>query len=85
MTTDEIIKTYLAIAAAYIVVRLVKLTRTKDGASGWENLKREAIKKDLYMPEIFVPLAVLVMLYCAATWPLSLWRIVMRMVKGSRS
>jgi hypothetical protein len=78
MTSDEIIKTYLTIGLAYIIVRAIKLIRKKDGISGWEDLKKEAIKKDLYMPELFMPLAVLVMLYCAATWPFSLYRIITR-------
>lgn len=78
MSADEIIKTYLAIATAYLVMQILKMICKKDGVSGWARLKRDAEKKDLYMPEIFGVLAALVLLCSAATWPISLVRMVSR-------
>lgn len=81
MSADELVKLYFAIALAYLITRVMKIIRKKDGVSGWQNMKREAIKADLYMPEIFAALAIIALLFNAATWPLSLARMISHIKK----
>lgn len=80
MTINDFSAIYFAMAAAYMITRIFKLFRKKDGASGYDELKQAAIKEGVYMPEIFGALTAIVLIFCAATWPISMFR----MITGTR-
>lgn len=80
MNINDFSAIYFAMAAAYAITRTFMLIRKKDGISGYDKVKQAAIKDGISMPEIFGALTVIVLIVCAATWPISMFR----MLAGTR-
>lgn len=74
MNINDFSAIYFAMAAAYMITRIFKLFRRKDGSSGYDELKQAAIKEGVYIPEIFGALTAIVLIFCAAAWPISMFR-----------
>lgn len=81
MNINDFSAIYFAMAAAYAITRTFMLIRKKGGVSGYDKVKQAAIKEGVYMPEIFGTLTFIVLIFCAATWPISM----LRMLSGARS